>query len=122
MTELERCKPMLLPALDRCGGTHEWADVVLGVHTTAMQLWANERAAAITEIVKYPRKTVLNVFLAGGELGQAMEMLESAKVWGVAQGCDAISMSGRRGWLKPLGAEGWKEAFTTMSCELRECG
>lgn len=117
---LEHCKPFLLPALERCGGTHEWSDIVEGIHSTRMQLWANERAAAITEIVKFPRKTVLNVFLAGGELGQVMEMLESAKEWGRLQGCDTISMSGRRGWLKPLGAVGWSEDFCVMSCGLKQ--
>lgn len=118
MTTLNQCKPMLMPALNRCGGTHEWEDIIEGVAAGYMQLWCNQEAAAITEIVKFPRKTVLNVFLAGGDMDQLLEMLESAKHWGKLQGCDAISMSGRRGWLRVLNKHGWDDGFTTMSCAL----
>lgn len=115
MTELERCREFIEPALVYSGGTHEWEDIVEGVHKAHMQLWANKDAAAITEIIQYPRKKVLNVFLAGGEMGQLIEMLESAKAWGNAQGCDTITMSGRRGWLRVLGKQGWVPQFVTMA-------
>ncbi len=119
---IENYKHLLMPALDRSGGTHDWLDIVEGVHSTKMQLWVNDEAAAITEIVVYPRKRVLNVFLAGGVLDQVMDMLESAKMWGVSQGCSDIMMSGRRGWIKPLGDKGWSEDFCVMSCPLRDAG
>lgn len=115
---MDRVRPMLEPAMTYSGGTHEWEDIVAGVVSTKMQLWANERGAAVTEIIAFPRKQVLNVFLAGGEMDQVLEMLESAREWGKAQGCSAISMSGRRGWLRVLNRHGWNEQFTTMSSEL----
>lgn len=118
MNELERCREFLEPALAYSGGTHEWEDIQEGVSKSVMQLWANERGAAITEIIKYPRKKVLNVFIAGGDMDQLLEMLESAKVWGASQGCDAITMSGRRGWLRVLNKHGWREQFATMSSEI----
>jgi hypothetical protein len=118
MNELERCREFLEPALAYSGGTHEWEDIVEGVHSMRMQLWANERGAAITEIIQYPRKKVLNAFLAGGEMDQVLEMIDSAKQWGAGQGCSSITMSGRRGWLRVLGKHGWEEQFCTMACEI----
>lgn len=112
---LEDARKYLEPALSYSGGTHEWQDIVEGVASRRMQLWQNERAAAITEMINYPQKRVLNVFLAGGEMGQLMEMLESAKEWGRMEGCTAISMTGRKGWLKVLDKQGWEPQFVTMS-------
>lgn len=118
MNELERCREFLEPALAYSGGTHEWEDIQEGVSKSVMQLWANEEAAAVTEIIAYPRMKVLNVFIAGGNMGQLLEMLESAREWGKAQGCSVITMSGRKGWLRVLNKHGWQEQFTTMSSEL----
>ena len=55
----------------------------------------------VTEIVVYPRKKYLNVFLAGGELDQILDMDADVKAWSIEQGCDAAMMSGRIGWKKP---------------------
>lgn len=118
MTHIDDSREFLEPALAYSGGTHEWSDVVSGVHSSRMQLWANERGAAITEILEYPRKRVLNVFLAGGDMDQILEMLESAKAWGAQQGCEAICMSGRKGWLRVLNKHGWQEQFATMSSQI----
>jgi len=118
MMKLDECRAFLEPALEYSGGTHEWEDIAEGVHSTRMQLWANERGAAITEILEYPRKRVLNVFLAGGDMDQILEMLDSAKAWGAQQGCDAIMMSGRKGWLRVLNKHGWEERFSTMASEI----
>lgn len=118
---IDDCRKFLEPALAYSGGTHEWVDVVNGVCSGRMQLWPSPDAAAVTEIIKYPRKMVLNVFIAGGNMERLVDMLESAKAWGHAQGCDAIAMSGRRGWLKVLGKEGWEEQFTTMTSDILPC-
>ena len=118
MMKLDECRAFLEPALEYSGGTHEWEDIAEGVYSNRMQLWANARGTAITEIVKYPRKTVLNVFIAGGDMDQLLEMLESAKHWGRLQGCDTIAMSGRHGWLRVLNRHGWKGQFSTMASPL----
>lgn len=118
MRLLEDSRKHLEPALAYSGGTHAWEDIQEGVASGHMQLWADDAAAAITEIVRYPQKKVLNVFLAGGDMDVLLHMLGSAQAWGRAEGCDAMSMSGRRGWLRVLNKHGWEDAFSTMSCEL----
>lgn len=114
MTELDRCRSWIEAALEYSGGTHDFADIVGGVVEGRMQLWAGDKACAITEIIVYPKKKVLHTFLAGGDKEQIRDMQDSAMAWGKQQGCTAMSIAGRRGWLRELRPDGWKEQFTTL--------
>ena len=106
--ELERCRDWIESALEYSGGTHDFIDVAEGIYKGTMQLWPTPRGCIVTEIVVYPRKKVLNVFLGGGELDQILEMHEDVIAWAKAQGCSALTMTGRFGWKKPLKAHGWE--------------
>ena len=106
--ELDRCKPWIEAALSYSGGTHGFDDVVSGLQKGMLQLWPTPRGCIVTEIVVYPKKRVLNVFLGGGELDQILDMHDDVIEWGKAQGCSALTMSGRYGWKKPLKAHGWE--------------
>ena len=50
-------------ALEYSGGTHVYQDIVDAIGEGRMQLWLGERGCAVTEIVVFPRKKVLHVFL-----------------------------------------------------------
>ena len=106
--ELERCKDWIEAALEYSGGTHDFEDVVRGVYSGTMQLWPTPKGCIVTEIVIYPKKKVLNVFLGGGELEQIMDMHIDVIEWAKTQGCSALTMTGRLGWKKPLAVHGWK--------------
>ena len=41
-------------------------------------------------------------------------MHDDARAWGKQQGCDGMTVTGRRGWKKVLASKGWKEQFTTL--------
>jgi len=106
--DLARCKPWIEAALSYSGGTHDFADIADGLQRGLMQLWPTPKGCIVTEIVVYPKKKVLNVFLGGGELEQILDMHNDVITWAKAQGCSALSMSGRFGWKKPLKAHGWE--------------
>ena len=106
--DLDRCKPWIEAALVHCNGTHEWDDIVAGIASSKMQLWAAPRGCIVTEIVVYPRKKVINIFLAGGELDQIMDMEHDIGQWAKSHGCTGGMMTGRLGWKKPLMENGWK--------------
>ena len=106
--DLEKCRPWIEAALVYTGGTHEWDDIVDSIAKGTMQLWAADRGCIVTEIVVYPRKKVLNIFLAGGELDQILDMDNDVKKWAEQHGCSAATMSGRIGWKKPLAPLDWK--------------
>lgn len=105
-------------ALAYSGGTHTFDDVLAGIRSGRMQLWPAERGCAVTEIVIYPQKKVLHVFLAAGELDQILDMQKSAAEWGRRQGCATMTLAGRLGWSKVMKSQGWDAKMVVMEKEL----
>lgn len=111
-------RELIESALAYSGGTHTFEDVQEMVATGRAQLWPAPRGVAITEIVEYPRKRVLHIFLAAGEMDQLLDMIESAERWGRTQGCTSLTMSGRMGWQRVLDKHGFKPLLVTMEREM----
>ena len=86
----------------------DFIDIAEGLYKGTMQLWPADKGCIVTEIVVYPKKKALNVFLGGGELDQILDMHENVIEWAKAQGCECLMMTGRFGWKKPLEKHGWK--------------
>lgn len=101
-------------ALAHGGATHTFEDVRDGILTGKMQIWPAQRGMAVTEIIQYPRRKVLHCFLAGGDMDQILDMIESAVAWGRGQGCDGLTLSGRLGWDRVLRKHGFKPILVTM--------
>lgn len=114
VSELQRCKPMIERAMAFSGDTHEYVDIVDGVLCGRFHMWPTENSCLITEILVYPRKRVLHVFLAGGELQEILNLQDSLIQFGKENGCSSLTMSGRKGWLKALDKLGWGHSHTTM--------
>ena len=116
--ELMRGKVWIESALKKGGETHDFKDIVDGVLSGHMQLWMGANGCAVTEVIVYPNKKVLHVFLAGGDKGygikQITDMHDDAMAWGKLQGCDGMTVAGRKGWKKVLESRGWSEQFTTL--------
>lgn len=106
--ELDRCRPWIEAALDRGGNTHIFEDIVDGVKKGLMQFWPADDACAVTEIICYPRKKVLHIFLAGGNMDTIVDMDESAVHYAKLSGCTGMSVAGRKGWQRVLDKKGYK--------------
>jgi hypothetical protein len=95
-----------MPSMDcgclraECRGTHSFDDIVGAVYAGTMQFWPAENACAVTEIVTFPRRKVLHIFLAGGEMQEIVDMDGPAADFAKANGCTAMTIAGRRGWKK----------------------
>lgn len=116
--EMERCREWIEAALDCGGNTHDFYDVLENVKAGLMQFWPAEDACAVTEIVSYPKKKVLHIFLAGGNMETIVSMNESAEQFAMLNECSGMSIAGRKGWKKVLQDKGYKEAFTTLGKDL----
>lgn len=101
-------------ALEYSGGTHNFDDVKQAIIEGRMQLWPAPNSAAVTEIVEYARKKVLHVFLAGGDLAEVVDGIESVADWGRKQGCHSMTISGRKGWERVLDKHGFRPVLVTM--------
>lgn len=111
---LEACRGWIEAALAYGGGTHEFEDVVAMIKSGKAQLWQGPKGCAVTEIIVYPRKRVLHCFLAGGEMEQITDMIDSAIAWGKTQGCTGLTLSGRIGWSRALEKYGFKPVLMTL--------
>jgi len=101
-------------ALEYSGGTHTFEDVKAAILESKMQIWPAQRGVAVTEIIVYPARKVLHVFLAAGEMEQLLDMIDAAAQWGRSQGCQSLTMTGRKGWQRVLKQSGWRERYITM--------
>jgi len=83
-----------------------------------MQFWPAPRGCAVTEIIKYPQKKVLHIFLAGGDMDQILDMDSSAVEFAKMNGCTGMSIAGRRGWKRVLKNKGYEETFTVLGKDI----
>jgi hypothetical protein len=103
--------PAALPFVARAlgeGGHLLPEDVLAALLRREMQLWAVWRDGAlagvlVTEIRRWPRRTVCRLALAAADDGARADWLPwrgRIEDWARAQGCDAIEIWGRPGWAR----------------------
>ena len=71
-----------------------------------VQWWGDRRAAVGTEVMTYPRRRILNVFMAAGELREILAMQKELDDFAASQGCSHMAAHGRPAWGvvgRPLG-------------------
>jgi len=97
------------------------ADVLHNLIINHYHLWIIEKediikAIAITEFMKYPRKTVLLInFISGDKLSEWIEELDRVLVkFSKETGCDFLEACGRAGWERKVTRLGWKKKFTIV--------
>lgn len=105
-------------ALEYAKGTHTLADIWQGIVNGSFQFWPGDKSAVVTEIQIYPQRKVMHIFLAGGDLDELLEMEKSVRAYAQTIGCNSMSISGRRGWVRIFQSDGWQEVCTTISKEL----
>ena len=112
----DNCAPFIKAALTHANGTHSLADVLLLIAEGKAQFWPFEDAAIVTEIVRYPQRTILRFWLAGGKLETLLEAEPEVIEWSKKWGCDGVEIIGRRGWNRAL--NGYKSNSTIMVKDL----
>lgn len=97
------------------------ADVLHNLIINHYHLWIIEKedtikAIAITEFMKYPRKTVLLInFISGDKLSEWIEELDRVLVkFSKETGCDFLEACGRAGWERKVKHIGWHKKFTIV--------
>ena len=114
MSVIDDNREYIEAALARGNGTHDFESVRDAILAGTMQLWPAPKSAAVTEVVEYAKKKVINVFLAGGDLDEITRGIDSVAAWGKAQGCDSMTIAGRKGWTRVLDGHGFEPVFVVM--------
>jgi hypothetical protein len=98
--EFQRCEQWIEDALEYSHGMFTIQDVFEDVMHGNAQFWPGEKSAIITQIVDYPRKKAIHVFLAGGDMEEIQSMEPGVIEWAKSQGCEVITLTGRPGWTR----------------------
>jgi hypothetical protein len=118
--EMQRLRHVMERALPYTHRTHELNDLALLVLQGRARLWTTANSFCIVEKVVYPRQTNYHVFLAGGDMDELRGLHDQISAAARADGAAAVTLTGRRGWVKALAAWGWKEEYATMRLDLAE--
>lgn len=119
VVEFIRLEPQIIAALEYSQGTHNVDDVLQQIATGELQLWPGKDSVLITQIITYPRKRALHIFLAGGNQRELKEMNDPVVQWAKAQGCTTITLTGRLGWSRSEIREiGFETTHVMMSKEI----
>lgn len=109
----ERCRPWLVEALD--GTFYTIDDVARALAENRAQLWPGKNAVIVTEINTYPSERVIQVWLAGGDMQEIMQMAAGLESWARLNGCSSVLVEGRKGWARTLNAQGYEPyTFTAI--------
>lgn len=116
-----RVERLVSRGLTRADGRYRAEDVLRALLGRDMQLWlaAGDRieAICITEIVRYPRQQRCNLFLcAGAGRRRWIRLLDTIERWARTQGCVAIELQARPGWLRVL--HGYRQTHVLLRKEL----
>lgn len=91
--------------------THNLQDIADNIANGSMQLWPAPKGAMVTQVQNYPRKRILHIYMAGGELESLMTLQTHIEKFAQDMGCQRITLTGRRGWQRIF--SNWKNVKPT---------
>ena len=86
---------LLQEALQHANGTHELTDVLKAISKGDLKLWAADRSIAVTEVMNFPRKRVVSIFLAGGEPAEIAAHMPEVEAYARSVGATGLMFYGR---------------------------
>lgn len=108
-------------ALDVGGNTHTRQDIIDGIAKGQFQYWGDAECCLVTEIIQYPQKRVLHLFIAAGNLNKLLEeYLPKVKQYASDNGCASITSVSRKGFLKRFPAYGFKPKCVTFELPIKD--
>lgn len=106
MTDAQRL--LIESALVYAGGEFSVADIERAIANGKAQLWEGPNSVVVTELDRFPGKTILHFWLAAGRSEELEAMQDGIIAWGREQGCAKARFVGRKGWERTFMAEtGW---------------
>jgi hypothetical protein len=100
-------------ALDYQGGLFALSDILERIADGRMQSWVHNNSWAITQITIYPRRRLLEIVAAVGDLHDCRILHGKILVFARDMGVDLVAAYGRRGWARDADRNGWKIKTTS---------
>lgn len=118
-------KDYLQQALDKAAGEYDLVDVWRLLDDRKAQLWVLYEepdvilGACVTEIVEYPRKKVVNLWLAAGTAMDIwFEHMSFLEAWARRNNAQSVRWMGRKGFEKLSAPHGFKTKYIVIEKEL----
>lgn len=100
--ELEAVWPRVLPWIDAAvkhgQGDEDAVDIGVAIYHGRYDLWLHDKFAAVVQVVRYQKQTVLTILYIGGEMKSILPLFEFAKAWCKENGVHVLRTYGRPGW------------------------
>lgn len=81
------------------------AEVLALLASNRAQLWQSDNSAMVLQLLRPP--PTLHIWLAGGEMSDLLGMRGGMEAWARSQGCEFVTINGRRGWARVLAPFGY---------------
>lgn len=105
-------------ALKRYGGTHTLQDVVDAISVGRMQSFVHGVSWAVTQVLDFPRKRVLELFLVVGRMEDMPNLRDQIEAYAKHIEADLIRANGREGWRGFSKESGWSRKQSIFTKEL----
>lgn len=112
-----RCR--IETALAMGGDVMTFGDLIEQVGIGRCQLWMDDDSAVATELIIYPRKRVLNMFMVAGSLKAVMKWQPKIEEFAHQHRVDMWIASGSPGWQRIGRRDGWRVNALTFVRHLR---
>jgi hypothetical protein len=109
---------LLESGVQKGGKTHSIRDIVEALKAGQMQAFLNDGAIAITQVVDFPQKRVLEVLWCAGVLDEVMNLKPKLVEFAKEQNCKMGRAYVRPGLVVPMEQAGWRKAQTVMFFDL----
>jgi hypothetical protein len=115
---IKEVTPFLEKVIPYTGGRYKVEDIVQALLKEQMKLWVAFSSldqkicgAIVTEINQYPQKKYFTILFCGGEKINEWDDQMHRLLENVARKnkCDAIDISGRKGWIRYMKSYGYNE-------------
>jgi hypothetical protein len=94
--------------LDRMGGLYTLGDILERLGDGRMQSFARGNSFAVTEVGAFPRRKVLDILVAVGDLGDCVRLHDDIVRFADRQNVSLVRAYGRRGWMPWMADRGWR--------------
>lgn len=100
--------------------THNFDDVVEMVVSSKLIPLFFEECFALVTVHQFPRAKHYHIFACGGKLSAIVANTETFKLDATSKGCDRITISGRKGWIRALRKIGARPTYSVMALDLEK--
>ena len=115
MKDLLRVEPLINRALAKGSGTHTYESIAEDIIKGDSQLWVRNDSCLVTQVIQFPAKRRLHIFIGSGDMQDLLDMVEEELIpFAKENNCTDMSLVGRKGWKKALAKKGWSEDYVSL--------